>query len=168
MYGNMDCYIYILYIYILYIYIITQDNVYCYFCVIVYLEYFDSICVRLDNLILPIGCLGWKYIWSSWISWYIDCSINGLSTENRFRLQWTPTPGKMKVNNCKLIDLVIRIEFTRAILMPQFSNFRRNSIIHFRMFLCLHGNMSHDSNSFFAMPGTSCIKDSCSNLSLSH
>ena len=38
---------------------------------------------------------------------------------------------------CKLIDLVIRIELTRTILMPRFSNFLRNFIIHFRMILYL-------------------------------
>ena len=34
-----------------------------------------------------------------------------------------------------MIDYVIRIELTRAILMPRFSNFLKNSIIEFRMFL---------------------------------
>ena len=52
----------------------------------------------------------------------VDFSINGLSTENRLRSQRTPTSYKIKVNNCKLIDLVIRIELIRAILMPWFSN----------------------------------------------
>ena len=63
--------------------------------------------------------------------------MNGLSTENRLRSQQTPTPYKIKVNNCKLIDFVIRIELTRVILTPRYSNFLRNSIIHFRMFLYL-------------------------------
>ena len=44
---------------------------------------------------------------------------------------------KIKVNNCKLTDFVIRIELTRAILMQRFSNFQRNSTIHFCMFLYL-------------------------------
>ena len=43
----------------------------------------------------------------------------------------------LKVNNCKLIDLVIRIQLTRAILMILFSNFLINSFIHIRMFLYL-------------------------------
>ena len=44
----------------------------------------------------------------------IDFSLNGLSTEHHLR-----SPYKIKVNNCKFIDLVIRMEFTRAaILMP--------------------------------------------------
>ena len=47
-----------------------------------------------------------------------DFSINGLSTENHLRLQRTPTPYKIKVNNSKLIDLEIRIELTRLILLP--------------------------------------------------
>ena len=37
----------------------------------------------------------------------------------------------------KLIDLVIRIELTRAIFMPRFSNYLKNSTIHFRLFLYL-------------------------------
>ena len=36
----------------------------------------------------------------------------------------------------KLIDLVMRMQKTRAILMPRFSNFLRNLIIHF--LLCLY------------------------------
>ena len=67
----------------------------------------------------------------------IDFSINGLSTEIRLRSQRTPTPCKIKVNNCKLIDLVIRIELTRAILVPRFSYFLRNTTIHIRTFLYL-------------------------------
>ena len=63
--------------------------------------------------------------------------MNGICTENRLRSQRTPTPYKIKVNKCKLIDLVLRIELTRAILKPRFSNFLRNSIIYFRMFLYL-------------------------------
>ena len=64
-------------------------------------------------------------------------SINGLSPENRLRLQQTPKKYKIKVTHCKLIDLLIRIELTRAILMLWFSNFMTNLIIHFRMFLYL-------------------------------
>ena len=67
----------------------------------------------------------------------IDFSINGLSTENCLRSQRTPKPYKIKVNNCKLIYLVIRIELTRFILMLRFSKFLRNSIINFRIFLFL-------------------------------
>ena len=67
----------------------------------------------------------------------IDFSINGLITENRLVSQRTPTPYKIKVDNCKFIDLVIKIELTRAILIPRFSNFLRNSRTHFRMFLYL-------------------------------
>ena len=47
------------------------------------------------------------------------------------------TPYKIKVNNCKLINLVIRIELTRSIWMPRFSNFLTNSAIYFRMFFYL-------------------------------
>ena len=36
-----------------------------------------------------------------------------------------------------MIDLVVKIELTRAILMPRFSNFLRNSTIYFCMFLYL-------------------------------
>ena len=44
---------------------------------------------------------------------------------------------QIKINNGRLIDLVIRIESTRAILMPRFSFFLTNSTIHYRMFLYL-------------------------------
>ena len=40
-------------------------------------------------------------------------------------------------NLSKLMDIVIRIELTGAILMARFSNFLRNSIIHLRRFLYL-------------------------------
>ena len=65
----------------------------------------------------------------------IDVCMNALSTKNRLLSQRTTTPYKNKINNCKLINLVISIELARAILMPRFSNFLRNSINHFRMFL---------------------------------
>ena len=41
--------------------------------------------------------------------------MDTLCTENRLRSQRTPTPDKIKVKNCKLLDLVIRIELTREI-----------------------------------------------------
>ena len=46
-------------------------------------------------------------------------------------------PPKTVQNESKLIDLVTRIVLTRAMLMPRFSNFLRNSIIHFRTCLYL-------------------------------
>ena len=46
------------------------------------------------------------------------------------------TPNTIQ-NWSQLIDLVMRIELTRAILMPRFSNFLRNSTIHFDMCLYL-------------------------------
>ena len=75
----------------------------------------------------------------NFISLYIiiDFSINGLSTENGLRSQRTPIPYKIKVNNCILVELVVRIELTRAILMPRFSHFLRNSKIYFRMLFYL-------------------------------
>ena len=63
-------------------------------------------------------CDGWDGIAVT-----IDFSINGQCTVNRLRSQRIQTPYTIKVNNCKLIDLVIRIEQTRAILMSRFSNF---------------------------------------------
>ena len=45
-----------------------------------------------------------------------------------------PQQCKKKIS---MIDLVIRIEFTRVILMPRFSNFVRNYTIYFHMFLYL-------------------------------
>ena len=96
----------------------------------------------------------------------IDFFINGLRTENRLRSQRTPKPYKNKLNNCKLIDLVIRIELTRAILVLRFLNFMKNSIVHFRMFF-IFGNIFSESHGFVAMPVTSRIIETCSNLSLS-
>ena len=89
------------------------------------------------------------------------------STENRIRSQRTSTPYKIKVNNCKLIDLVIRIELTRAILMPRVSNFLKSLIISFSN-VFIFGNMFPESHGFVTMPVTSCIKDTCSKLSQSN
>ena len=57
-----------------------------------------------------------------------------MSTSQRTTLA---TPYKIKVNNLKSTDLVIRIELTRAILMPRFSTFLRNSTIRILLFLYL-------------------------------
>ena len=48
--------------------------------------------------------------------------------------QWTPNTVQ---NESKLIDLVMRIELTQAILMPRFSNSLINSSLNFLMFLYL-------------------------------
>ena len=58
------------------------------------------------------------------------------------------------------------IEFTWAILIPRLSNFLRNSTIYCLMFLYLV--TFPERQDFVAMPVTSCIKDICSNLSLSN
>ena len=44
---------------------------------------------------------------------------------------------KINVNIYKLIDLAVRIQLSRAILMLRLSNCLTNSIIHFRIFLYL-------------------------------
>ena len=68
----------------------------------------------------------------------IDFSyINGLCKASRLQSQRTPTPYKIKVNNCKLIDLVIRVELTRALLMPRFTIFLKILIFNCRMFYYL-------------------------------
>ena len=64
----------------------------------------------------------------------IDFSINRLCAENRLGSQRTPNTVE---NKSKLIVFVIRIELTRTYIMPRFSNFLRNAIINFRMFLHL-------------------------------
>ena len=76
--------------------------------------------------------------------------------ENRLRSQRTPTPYKIKANDCKLVDLVIRIELIRAILMQRFSNFLRKSIKYDHPFLhvFIFGNMFPVSHGFVAMPVT--------------
>ena len=67
----------------------------------------------------------------------IDFSINGPSTVNRLHHNGPLHPFKIQENNCKSINLVIRIELTEEILMLLFSNFLRNSTINFRVFLYL-------------------------------
>ena len=47
------------------------------------------------------------------------------------------TDPERHTNKSKLIDLVMRIELTREFLSSRLSDFQRNSIIHFRMFLSL-------------------------------
>ena len=92
-------------------------------------------------------------------------SINGLSTKKLPSITKTPTLYKIKVKNCKLIELVIRIELTPAILMPWFSKFLLNSTIHFCMFLYLLVCFPRVTVSLLC---TSCMKDTCSNLPLSN
>ena len=48
-----------------------------------------------------------------------------------------PTQYKIKLNNCKLINLVIKIQLTLEILMQRFSNFLKNSTFNFHRFLYL-------------------------------
>ena len=67
----------------------------------------------------------------------IDFSINGQCTENRLRSQRTTTPHKIKVNNSKLMDLVIRIELTRANFNATILKFSEEFDHPFRMFLYL-------------------------------
>ena len=100
------------------------------------------------------------------VFWAIDFSCNGLSTENRLRSQRTSKQYKIKVNICKLIDWVIRIESTWAICIPRFSNFLRSLDRPFSH-VFIFGNMCPESPGFVAMPVTRRIKDTCSNLSLS-
>ena len=49
--------------------------------------------------------------------------------ENRLRLQQTPTPYKINVKNCKLIDLEIRIELTGAILILELFNVHMDGVV---------------------------------------
>ena len=98
----------------------------------------------------------------------IDFSINGLCKENRLRSLRTKTPYKIKVKNCKLINLVIGINLTRAITMPRFSNFMRNSIIHFCLFLYMVTCFPRVTVSLLSRLRAVCIVDACYNLSLSN
>ena len=88
----------------------------------------------------------------------IDFSINGLSTENRLRSQRTPTPYKIKVNNCKFIDLVIRSNqvnsnnFNATIF--KYSEKFEHPFSHVFMF----GNMFAESRGFVTMLVTSRIR----------
>ena len=85
----------------------------------------------------------------------------------RLRSQRTTTPYKIKVNNCKLIDLVIRIELTMASFNAKILKFSEN-FDHPFSHVFTFGDMFPESHGFIAMPVTSCIKDTCSNLSLSN
>ena len=84
----------------------------------------------------------------------IDLSINRLRTENRLRSQRIPTPYKIKVNNCKLIDLVIILEQFNATILNCFEKFD-----HPFSHVFLLSNVYPESHGFVAMPVTSYIKD---------
>ena len=86
--------------------------------------------------------------------------------EKRTLSQRTTPPYKINVKNCKFIDLVIRIEVTRNFnaTILKFSEKFDHPFSHVFIF----GNMFPESHGFIAMPVTSCIKDTCSNLSLSN
>ena len=79
-----------------------------------------------------------------------------------------PTPHKIKVKNCKLIELVSdknrvnSCNFNTKIL--KFSEKFDYQVAR----LFLFGNMLPQSHDFVAMLVTSCIKDTCSNLSQSN
>ena len=77
-----------------------------------------------------------KSLWSKFvIHLVIDFSIN-----NKFEnanITTDPKHYKIKVNWQIWWILAIRIELTRTILTPRFSNFLRNLTIHFRMYLYL-------------------------------
>ena len=66
-------------------------------------------------------------------------------------------------NYSKLIDLVVRIELTRAILMQRIFNFLGNLTIHFRMFLYLGTCFLKVTVSLLCW-----LQAVCSNLSLSN
>ena len=70
-----------------------------------------------------------------------------MSTSQRTRAMY-----KIKVNNCKFLDLVIRILLIWAILMPKFSNLLRNSTIHFRV--SIFGSIFPERHGFVAVPVT--------------
>ena len=70
-------------------------------------------------------------------------------------------------NYRKLTDLVIKIELTRAILMS-WLKFSEKFNHQFSHVFFIFGNQFPESLGFVAMPVTSWIKDTCSNLSLSN
>ena len=77
----------------------------------------------------------------------IDISINGLSTENRHRSQRTPTPTKMKVENCKL-NRVNSSNYNATVF--KFSKKFDHPFSHVFIF----GNMFPESHGFVAMQVT--------------
>ena len=70
-------------------------------------------------------------------------------------------------NYSKFTHLVMRIDLTRTILSPQLSDFMKNSAIYFSH-VFIFSTMFPKSLGFVAMPGTSCIKDTCSTLYISN
>ena len=78
-----------------------------------------------------------------------------------------PAPYKINVNNCKFIDLVIRIELSRNNFNATILKFSEK-FNHLFSHVSIFGNMFDENQGFIAMPVTSCIKDTCSILSLSN
>ena len=94
-----------------------------------------------------------------------NCSEN--YTKTKQKRKQTPTPYKIKANNCKLIDFSDK---NRA----NSSNFN-STILKFSekfghpfLYVFIFGNLFPESHGFTAMPVTSCIKNICFNLSLSN
>ena len=96
----------------------------------------------------------------------IDFSINSLSTETSLRSQRTPKPYKIKLNTCKLISLVIRIELMSNLnaMIPKFSEKFDHPFSH----VCIFENIFPEGHGFGALPVTSRFIVTYSNLSLSN
>ena len=94
--------------------------------------------------------------------------VRGLSTENRLRSQRTKTPYEIKVNNCYLINLMIRIKLTSSSNLNDMILKFSYKFDHLFSHVFIFGNMFPESHGFLPMPVTSCIKDIYPNLSLSN
>ena len=79
-------------------------------------------------------------------------TMNGKSSS----IKRTTTQCKIKVNNCKLIDVIIRIELTQAMIL-NFSEKFDHPFSHVFIF----ANMFPESHGFVVMPVTSSIKNTC-------
>ena len=125
------------------------------------LFFLRSVVVCCTSWSTPLVCC------TSWSTPLVWCtSLLHTTTEHHLRSQRTPERYKFKVNNSKLIELLIRIELTRAnfnATILKFSEKFDRPFSHVFIF----GKIFLESHGFVAMPVTSRIIDTCSNLSLS-
>ena len=88
-----------------------------------------------------------------------------MSTENRLSSQRTLKPYTIKVNNCRQVDFgdKNRVNWRNfdATVLSFFEEFD-----HQFSHVFIFGNMFPESHSYIAMPVTSRMEDTCSNLSL--
>ena len=126
----------------------------------------DKYFVPTQNGLFVLSCI--SYIWPDVyirignIYLNVDFSINGQCSENLLRSQRTPTLYKIKVNWFSDKNRVNSSNFNATIL--KLSEKFDHSFSHVFIF----GNVFLESYGLVTMPVTSCIEDTCSNLSESN